>query len=182
MPLLIAARVFIGLCLLLPVAAVSVLRWVATGRVGLLPAAAFLLSQNDLIALGFLNFSFMAGLAVMLFAAWIGTQAWPKLPRLAVFAAALSLLYLGHLFAALGYCLAVAGFEGARACRARFQPLPRVAADMLFAAAQALPVLAMVPFFDRNPGGARQCADRLRRSCRKDHVARLARAVHGLIP
>ncbi len=149
MPLLVAARVFIGACLLMPVAGVAALQWVVRGRVGFLPAAAFLMSQNYLLALGFLNFSFMAGLAVLLFAAWIGTQAWPRLPRLTIFSAALVVLYLGHIFAALGYCAAVAGYEIARAVRSRFQPLSSVALDFMCAGGQALPTLLLVPFFDR---------------------------------
>ena len=149
MPLMVAARVFIGACLLLPVAAVAILRWVTTGRVGLLPASAFLLSQNYLLALGFLNFLFMAGLAVVLFAGWIGARGWPRWRRVLVFAAGLVVLYLGHVFAAVGYCLAIAGFEIALAVRARFAPRKMVALDILAAAAQAVPALLLVPFFDR---------------------------------
>jgi hypothetical protein len=58
-------------------------------------------------------------------------------------------LYLGHIFACIGYCLTVLGFEVARAARARFQPLPGVALDWLAAGAQAVPALLLTPFFDR---------------------------------
>ena len=149
MPLMVAARVFIGACLLLPVAGVAALHWVVRGRIGLLPASAFLLSQNYLLSLGFLNFLFMAGLAVVLFAAWIDAQRWPRWRRAAVFAAALVVLYLGHVFAAVGYCLAVAGFEIARAVRARLAPGRAIVLDILAAAAQAVPALLLVPLFDR---------------------------------
>jgi hypothetical protein len=149
MPVMIAARVFIGACLLMPVAAVAVLHRAACGRVRLVPVAAFLLSQNLLLAFGFLNFLFMSGLAVMLFAAWIVTPHWPRWRRAAVFAPAVVVLYLGHIFACVGYCLAVAGAEVARAVRCRFRPPQRVALDWLAAAAQALPALLLVPFFDR---------------------------------
>jgi hypothetical protein len=149
MPVLVAARVFIGACLLMPPAAVAILQWASRGRVGLATAAAFLLSQNMLLAFGFLNFLFMSGLAVMLFAAWIRTEHWPRWRRAAAFAPALLVLYLGHIFACIGYCLAVLGFDVARAARARFQPLPRVALDWLAAGAQALPALLLTPFFDR---------------------------------
>jgi hypothetical protein len=149
MPVMIAARVFIGACLLMPVAAVAVLHWAACRRVGLVPGAAFLLSQNMLLAFGFLNFLFMSGLAVMLFAAWIATPHWPRWRRAAVFAPAVLVLYLGHIIACVGYCLAVAGAEVARAVRCRFRPPETVALDWLAAAFQALPALLLVPFFDR---------------------------------
>jgi len=149
MPVMIAAKIFIGACLLMPPAAVAVLQWAARGRVGLVPAAAFLLSQNMLLAFGFLNFLFMAGFCVMLFAAWISTAHWPRWRRAAAFAPAVLVLYLGHIFACIGYCLAVAGFEIARAARTRFRPLPGIALDWLAAGAQALPALLLTPFFDR---------------------------------
>ena len=149
MPVIVAARVFIGACLLMPVAAVAVLQWVLRGRVGLVPASAFLLSQNTLFGFGFLNFLFMSGLAVMLFAAWLGTANWPRRRRVPLFALGVLLLYLGHVFACAGYCLAVAGYEVARAVRCRFQPWRLVALDWLAAAAQAVPALLLVPFFDR---------------------------------
>jgi hypothetical protein len=149
MPLMVAARVFIGACLLMPPAAVAVLQWSCKGRVGLVPAAAFLLSQNMLLAFGFLNFLFMSGLAVMLFAAWIRAAHWPRWRRAAAFAPAVLVLDLGHIFACIGYCLAVLGLEVARAARARFRPLGSVALDWLAAGAQALPALLLTPFFDR---------------------------------
>ncbi len=114
MPVIVAARVFLAACLLLPVAAVALLQWAVRGRIGLVPAAAFLLSQNTLLGFGFLNFLFMASLAVMLFAAWIRTDDWPRWRRAALFAPAVAVLYLGHVFACLGYCLAVAGKEGSK--------------------------------------------------------------------
>ncbi len=149
MPVMVAARVFIGACLLMPVVAVAVLHWEVRGRIGLVPAAAFLLSQNTLFGFGFLNFLFMSGLAVMLFAGWIGTATWPRWRRVPLFALGVLLLYLGHVFACAGYCLAVAGFEIARAIRGRFQPWRMVVLDWLTAAAQAVPALLLVPFFDR---------------------------------
>jgi len=149
MPVMVAARVFIGVCLLMPPAAVAVLQWASRGRIGLATAAAFLLSQNMLLAFGFLNFLFMSGLAVMLFAAWIRTAHWPRWRRAAAFAPAVLVLYLGHIFACIGYCLAVLGVEVARAARAGFRPLRSVALNWLAAGAQAVPALLLTPFFDR---------------------------------
>jgi hypothetical protein len=141
----------------MPPAAVAVLQYASRGRVGLVPVAGFLLSQNMLLAFGFLNFLFMSGLAVMLFAAWIGTAHWPRWRRAAVFAPAVLVLYLGHIFGCIGYCLAVAGFEMARAIRCRFRPLSSAALAWLAAFAQAVPALLLTPFFDRGQvavGGA----------------------------
>jgi len=149
MPLMAAAKMFIGASLLMPPGAVATLQWACRGRIGLVPATAFLLSQNMLLAFGFLNFLFMSGLSVMLFAAWISTTHWPRWRRAAVFAPAVLVLYLGHIFACIGYCLAVAGFEIARAARCRFRPLSSVALDWLAAGTQAVPALLLTPFFDR---------------------------------
>jgi hypothetical protein len=137
LPLYAAAKVFVVACVLMPLAGVMSLQYALHRRVGPLCAVGLLLGANDLLALGFLNYLFMAGLAVMLFALWISTARWPRSARLAVFTACATLLYFGHAFAFLGYGCAVAGTELARAWRQKFRPVT----DLALAALQAVPAL-----------------------------------------
>ena len=143
MPVYAAGKLFVGACLLMPPAAVAVLRRVVHGRVGVVPVAAFLLSYNQLVSLGFLNYLFSSGLAVMLFAGWVGAAGWPRWRRSAAFAPLVVLLYLGHVFACLGYCLCIAGWEATRAVCAGFRPARQRTADVAAALAQAVPALVM---------------------------------------
>jgi hypothetical protein len=142
MPVYMAGKVFVMACVLMPVIAVSTLHYVVHRRLSLVPAGAFLLSYNLLLAYGFLNYLFSAGLGVMLFAFWVAAAAWPRWPRAALFAPLVLLLYFGHAFACAGYCLAVAGYEIGCAARAGWQPRRRVLADVLAAGGQAIPALA----------------------------------------
>ena len=139
-----AGRLFVAVCVIMPVLAAASLQYAVRRRVGLVPAFAFLISYNYLLARGFLAYLFSAGLAVMLFAAWVATEGWPRWRRVCVFAAAALLLYFSHVFAFLAYGILVGGYEFGRVARARGRPLGVLAADVAVAAAQALPVLAVV--------------------------------------
>ncbi len=138
-----AGRVFVALCVVMPVLAAASLQYAVRRRVGLIPVLGFLLSYNYLLARGFLTYLFSAGLAVMLFAGWLACADWPRWRRAPVFAAAGLLLYFCHVFAFLAYGILVSGHELARAVRARGQKLVAVA-DFGAAAAQAVPVLGVV--------------------------------------
>ncbi len=122
MPLYAAGKCFVCACILLPPAAAACVQYAVHRRVGLIPAAAFLLSYNYLLCLGFLNYLFSASWAVILFAAWIAAGHWPRWPRAAIFAPFVTLLYFGHAFACAAYCLAVAAHE---LTRAKFSPPAR---------------------------------------------------------
>ena len=151
-PIYTAGKVFVMLCALMPVIGVACLHYAVHRRASLVPAAAFLLSYNYLLACGFLNYLFSAGLAMMLLAGWITTAAWPRWRRAAVFAPLLTLLYFGHAFACAAYCLSVAGFEISGAARRRFSPPARIAADFLAAGAQAVPALWFAATLDVSAG------------------------------
>jgi hypothetical protein len=136
-----ATTAFVMLCALLPVMGAATLHYVLHRRLSLVPATAFLLSYNYLLARGFLPYLFMAGLAVMLFAGWIASAAWPRWRRAAAFAPLVVVLYLGHAFAFAAYGILVAAWECGRAATHR----PRSDAFLTLAAAasQALPALAL---------------------------------------
>jgi hypothetical protein len=142
-----AGRVFVALCLLVPPAAAAALRWAVTGRVGLAPAAAFLLSYNFVLARGLLDYLFAAGLAVALFALWLRTAAWPRWGRASLCGAGLVVVFLGHAFAGVAYCIMVAGEQLGAASHARWQPREKILRDWAAAAAQAVPCLVLVLVF-----------------------------------
>jgi hypothetical protein len=130
-----AGRIFVALCVLMPVLAAASLRYALHRRIGLVPALAFLLSYNFVLALGFLNYLFSAGLAVMLFSAWIMAAAWPRWRRAASFVPLAILLYFSHVFAFVAYGLLIAGYELGRAAS---RPWRVALADIAAAGLQAV--------------------------------------------
>ena len=149
-PLYQAGQIFLAFCVLMPVAAVAALRLAITGRIGLMPAAAFLVSYNYQLSLGFLDYLFSVGLAMVLFAAWIGTTRWPRWPRAAIFAAGLLAVYFSHAFACAAFCIAVAGFEIGRAACTGFRPWTRIALDWSAAASTSVPARCFAATVDRS--------------------------------
>ncbi len=133
-----AGRIFVAMCVLTPPVAAATLRYAVWGRVGLLPIAAFLLCYNYLLALGFLNYLFSAGLAVMLLAGWIAASEWPPLRRAGVFVLPALVLYFGHVFAFLAYGILLGAYEMGRAIGRGRAGLNVTAAEVAAAGAQAV--------------------------------------------
>ncbi len=148
LPIYVAGKLFVCVCMLMPAAATACLHYAVHRRASLVPAAAFLLCTNTLLALGFLNYLFAAGLSVMLFAGWIAASGWPRWRRALVFAPLVLLLYFGHAFACLAYCLSVAGLEAARLLGGG----PGRVWDVVAAAAQAVPALAFAATLNVSAG------------------------------
>ncbi|MGH7036344.1 MAG: hypothetical protein ACREFL_21670, partial [Stellaceae bacterium] len=115
----LAGRVFIGLTMVTLVAGTIALHRVLYGRIGLWPLASLLFVYNAVLYWGFLNCLFGMGIALLLFAAWIATRAWPSALRIPLFAAAASVLFCLHLFAFGFYGLIIASYEAANVWRAR---------------------------------------------------------------
>ena len=80
-PIYFAGKIFTAACILLPVWGTIAVHYVVHRRASLVPCAAYLCATNALLSFGFLNFLFTAGLALLLFAAWIATGAWPRWRR-----------------------------------------------------------------------------------------------------
>ena len=139
-----AGRLFVAVCVMMPVLAAATLRYAIYRRIGLIPAFGFLLSYGWLLEVGFLNYVFSAGLAVMLFAAWLATQGWRRSYRVILFAAAALVIYIAHAFAFVAYGLLLAGYEFGRAVRQDRRRLAARLLDLAAAAAQALPTLLFV--------------------------------------
>jgi hypothetical protein len=106
-----AGRVFVALTMLGLVAGTAALHRALFGRVGLWPLCAVLFLYNAALYWGFLNCLFGTGAALLTFAGWVASRRWRLAPRLLVFIAATSLLFLLHLFAFCLYGLAVATYE-----------------------------------------------------------------------
>ncbi len=152
LPIYVVGKLFVVVCVLMPAVATIVLHRVVHGRSSLVPAAAFLLCGNYLLALGFLNYLFTAGLAVLLFAAWLACAGWPRWRRAALFAGPLLLLYFGHAYGALAYCLCVAGTDAARAWRTARTNWRAALLDVAAAAAQAIPAMLFAATLDLGQG------------------------------
>jgi hypothetical protein len=158
LPIYLAGKVFVLACMVMPVAGTACLHYVVHRRLSLVPLAAWLVSYNTLLEFGFLNYLFSLGLALMLFAAWLATAAWPatvasrRWRRAALFAPLVLALYLGHAFACFAYCLAVAGVEANRALQSPLSQLRAVAADLLAAFSQAVPALIFAATLNVNSG------------------------------
>ncbi len=144
MGLFAAGRLFVAICVVMPVVAAATLHYAAYGRVGKVPALAFLLSYGFMLQNGFLNYLFMACLAVMLFAGWIASQGWERWRRSALFGVAALVIYIGHSFAFLAYGLLVAGYELARLIRRDGSSLGERVLDLCASGAQAAPAVAFV--------------------------------------
>lgn len=147
MPIYIAGRIFLALCVLMPPAAAAAVRYAASGRVGMAPAFGFLVSYNYLLARGFTDYLFSAGLALGLFALWVATSARGGMLRVLAFAFAVTGIYLAHAFALIVFCLTVAGFEIGRARQVAFKPWRAIALRWAAAASTALPALAVAMTF-----------------------------------
>ena len=132
-----AGRLFVALCVLMPVLAAATLHYALYHRVGLVPALAFLLSYNFDLALGFLTYLFSACLAVMLFAGWIAAAPWPPWRRGVAFMVPAALLFLSHSFAFPVYALLVLGWELALLPRWPWRNWRVILADAAAAALQA---------------------------------------------
>lgn len=154
MPIYDAGRAFIAACMLLPVAGVAAIHYVVHRRASLVPVGAFLFTYNHVLALGFMNYLFSVGLALLLLAGWIASERRSRAWRIIPFAAGATVLYLAHAYAFAAYCIAVAGFEIGRASRSGFRPLPTIATDWLAAASQAVPavILALLVELKPHPG------------------------------
>ena len=152
LPIYLAGKIFVLACVAMPVAGTACLHYAVHRRLSPVPLAAWLVSYNTLLEFGFLNYLFSLGFALLLFAGWIATAAWPRWRRAALFAPLVLALYFGHAFACFAYCLAVAGCEANRAlqlCRSAFRA---AAADLLAAFSQAMPALVFAATLNVNSG------------------------------
>jgi len=111
-PIYLLGKLFVVATMLLFIGGAYALRWVLWGRIGIWPAAVLLIVYNHVLAWGFLNYLFGAGLALFALAGWIwARERWSWHRRAAVFALAALGLFFAHMFAFGVYALAIGGFE-----------------------------------------------------------------------
>ncbi len=106
-----AGKIFVAICMILPVIGVAVLNRVLQGSWSLWPATALLFVFGQNLIWGFLNYLFTIGLFFLVFAAWIATERWSRGARLTLFSGLSSILYLGHFFAFSVYGLSIVAYE-----------------------------------------------------------------------
>lgn len=106
-----AGKVFIGLTLLALLGGTLALRKALVGRVGVWPVFAALFLYNYVLAWGFLDYLFTAGLALFAFAAWIALRTRGALIRVPLFTAVAMGLFIAHVFGLFAFGLLVLGYE-----------------------------------------------------------------------
>lgn len=117
MPLESAVKVFLSLAVLMWVVGAGLIQRALTGKIGPAPLAGALFATNANFTWGFLNYTFSAGLSLLIFAAWIATKNRRGLGVLAGFTAAVFALYICHLFAACVLLVLIGIFETAAVLR-----------------------------------------------------------------
>ncbi|HVP85062.1 MAG TPA: hypothetical protein VMS78_10095 [Rhizomicrobium sp.] len=96
LPFLTSVKVFMSLALVMWVAAPFAVQYALYRRVGVTALAGALFAYNAGFTWGFINFYFAAGLALLLFAAWIATEKHGGPLRTAAFALATIVLLYAH--------------------------------------------------------------------------------------
>jgi len=114
-----AARLYILATFAALIGGVLALHRALFGRIGLWPAAAFLLLYNFMFAWGLLSFLFAAGFALALFAGWIASAGHSGIVRNCAFALGALVVFICHFFAFAIYGVLVLTFELGRRNEAR---------------------------------------------------------------
>lgn len=136
-PIHLLGRLFVLLTLAMFVGGTYALHRVIQGRTGLWPAVSLLFVYNKVLAWGFLNYLFGAGLTLFALAGWIRVrERWRWGPRIAVFSAVAVALFFTHMLALGVYGLLIGGYELGRGLRRREQPWRDRLADWGLAGAQ----------------------------------------------
>jgi hypothetical protein len=111
LPIALAGKLFLILCLVAVTGGIFTLYRVVHGRLDYWPAVSFLVIYNLPLAWGFVNFYFSVGIFLFVFAGWIATQHWHSGAKLLCLNLALGFLYLCHLFGFLACIAAIGLFE-----------------------------------------------------------------------
>ena len=109
-----AIRIFLSAALAFWVLGPATINRALHGRIGAGPFAAAFFAYNVNFMWGFFNFYFAAGLAFLIFAAWIATADRKGIWRIAAFTLAVTYVYFCHIFAVAVLGIMIGGFELAR--------------------------------------------------------------------
>ena len=104
-------KVFLSVAIAMWVIAPAYVHRLLYGRFGVESLSASFFAYNANFMWGFLNYYFAAGLAFVVFAAWIASRKHRSAWRLAAFAAAVTIVYFCHVFAAAVLGLLIGAYE-----------------------------------------------------------------------
>lgn len=110
-PFLVSVKLFVSLGLLMWVAAPIAIHYALYKRLGVAALAGALFAYNPGFMWGFINFYFAAGLALIIFAAWIATEKYAGMLRTAAFALATLVLFFCHALGVMLLALLLLFFE-----------------------------------------------------------------------
>ena len=115
--LVAATKLFLTAAIFLWVLGPGAVHRALYGRTGIAPLFGAFFAFNANFVWGFFNYYFAAGLSFVLLAGWIATENRNGPGRIAGFAAAVTVIYFSHLFAAASLLMMLAGFELAQNLR-----------------------------------------------------------------
>jgi hypothetical protein len=111
MGLVPATKLFVSAAVALWIGGAAAIQRALFGRIGIAPLFAAFFAYNANFFWGFLNYDFTAGLGLLVFAGWIATAKWQRVPRLVLFTAIMTVVYFCHLFAEAVLLLMIGCFE-----------------------------------------------------------------------
>lgn len=114
-----AVKLFLTATVAMWVSGAALIQRALTGRIGAASLAGALFATNANFTWGFLNYTFSAGLAFMIFAAWVALAKRRTPVTIAGFAVATFALYVCHLFAACVLAALIGLFELSAVLQAR---------------------------------------------------------------
>jgi hypothetical protein len=114
----LATKLFLTAAVLMWVLGPGAVHRALYGRWSIAPLLGAAFAYNANFSWGFFNYYFASGLAFLVFAAWIACRR-KTLPWLCGFAAAVTLVYFCHIFAAATLALMIAAYEAAMSRRDR---------------------------------------------------------------
>ena len=158
-----AAKVFLSFAVALWVLGPGLIHRALYGQLGEAPLISAFFAYNANFMWGFFNYYFAAGLCFTVFAGWIASENSPRLLKLAVFGAATTILYFGHVIAAILFLLLVATFEATNP-RLTWRNMNRLFVDL------AIVSLPVVLLFLMKPGNSTDSKITLISSTRCSHV------------
>ena len=145
LPLFVVGKIFFAAALLLLAGGTVALHRALHGRTdSLWPAAAFLLLYNQIVMMGFLNYAFGLGLALLGMAGWIVMRGRPTALRITVFSVFATVLFFTHLMSLGIYGLVVGAHEFSRALGPGFNWRRAVREWAIGAAQFVLPAVLLV--------------------------------------
>lgn len=110
-PFLASVKVFLSLGLVMWMAAPIAIHYALYRRIGVAALAGVLFAYNAAFMWGFINFYFAAGLALIIFAAWIGTEKQAGVLRTLAFTLATLVLFFCHALGVMLLALLLLFFE-----------------------------------------------------------------------